>query len=65
QQVGLEATRNGHPNLREPSTDLLHPGYLTGRFQRLYTCSVCPTVLSRGRNTGWTAAFSLIAASPL
>ena len=64
QQLGLEATRDAHPNLREPSKDLLHPDYLTRRFQRLYSCSVCPTVLSRGRNTGWTAVFSMIAASP-
>lgn len=65
QQLGLQESRDPHPNLREPSKDLLHPDYLIHRFQRLYTCSICPTVLSRGRNTGWTAVFSLIAVSPL
>lgn len=61
QQVGLEATREAHPNLREPSATVLDPDFLVHRFQRLYQCRLCPTVLSRGRNTGWSAAFSMIA----
>lgn len=54
-QIGLHTTRHAHANL-VAAGDSAPAGLSAQRFQKLYQCKVCRTVLSRGRNTGWTQA---------
>ncbi|MCC2659109.1 MAG: hypothetical protein K0Q76_4217 [Panacagrimonas sp.] len=57
-QIGANGTRHGHANLSLPG-DSIPPGFQVQRFQTLYFCRVCRSVLSRGRNTGWRQAAAI------
>lgn len=53
--AGLSGTRTPHKNLRAPSAERAAL-YSVGRFQTLYTCYECQSLLITGRNTGWVFA---------
>lgn len=58
-QLGAQATRHAHPNLSSPG-ECVPREFQVQRYQTLYSCKVCRSILSRGRNTGWTQAGSAL-----
>jgi hypothetical protein len=53
--VGLSGTRTPHKQLHAPTAER-GASYNVARFQTLYACSECHSMLITGRNTGWAFA---------
>ena len=51
--LGAHASRHPHSNLASPGNSV-PAQFQAQRYQTLYVCRVCKSILSRGRNTGWT-----------
>jgi hypothetical protein len=58
-QIGAHASRHAHGDLSPPG-DSVPAAFQTQRYQKLYHCKVCRSILSRGRNTGWTQAGTVL-----
>lgn len=58
-QLGANSSRHAHPNLSLPG-QCVPQEFQVQRYQALYACKVCRSILSRGRNTGWTQAGSTL-----
>ena len=58
-QLGANPSRHAHANLSSPG-QCVPPEFQVQRYQNLYACKVCRSILSRGRNTGWTQAGSTL-----